>query len=72
MRAFIFAAGDRHQAEADFNNHSAFETVLSVTRRDVDFTEFRCSDHDLAPLPPSFSTQRASPGTMHVIVAIYA
>jgi len=72
MRAFIFAAGDRYAAEADFNDHSADETVLYVASHDVDMVEFRQCDGDLTPLPYSFSTQRSSEGAMYVIYAVYA
>jgi len=72
MKAFIFAAGDRLAAQADFNNHSQNETVLSVIGRDVDFTEYRRCDNLLTPNQPSFSVQHVNAPTMHVIFAIYA
>jgi hypothetical protein len=74
MRAFIFAAGDKFAAQADFNNHSQTETVLSAVGHDVDFTEYRRCDNKLAPHQPGFSVQHVNgpPMTMHVIFAIYA
>lgn len=72
MNATLYAAGDRAQAQADFNNDSRGKTVISVEAKDVQWFEYRRSADDLTGDQPSFAVSDRNGPTMHVIFVIYA